>query len=121
MLEELGAAPLAERARVELRAAGESTGTPTGMSSGDGADGAAGLSELTAQEMQVALLVTSGASNRDVAARLFISPRTVEYHLYKIFPKLGIVSRTELAHRLATARPSGAARLERLSDLPSPG
>jgi DNA-binding CsgD family transcriptional regulator len=118
MLEELGAAPLAERARVELRAAGEST-APSPV--GPPGDGSTGLAGLTAQELQVALLVTAGASNRDVAARLFISPRTVEYHLYKIFPKLGIVSRTELAHRLATARTAGPAGTTRLSDLPAPG
>jgi DNA-binding NarL/FixJ family response regulator len=94
--QELGARPLAERARTELRAAGESTDD---AASGDGDN--ADLDVLTAQELQVALLVTAGASNRDVAARMFISPRTVEYHLYKIFPKLGIASRTELAHRLS--------------------
>jgi DNA-binding CsgD family transcriptional regulator len=57
---------------------------------------------LTAQELQVALLVAQGASNREVATRLFISPRTVEYHLYKIYPKLGVVSRTDLVRHMAT-------------------
>ena len=42
-------------------------------------------------------MVGAGASSKEVAARLFLSPRTVEYHLYKVYPKLGITSRTELA------------------------
>ena len=60
------------------------------------------LNQLTAQELQIARLVAGGASNRDVATRLFLSPRTVEYHLYKIYPKLGVASRMELAQFLAT-------------------
>src|SRR5436190_3658719 len=55
------------------------------------------------QELQVALLVAEGASNREVATRLFISPRTVEYHLYKIYPKLGVVSRSDLVRHMATS------------------
>ena len=55
-----------------------------------------GLESLTAQELQIVRFVSQGASNRDVAAKLFISPRTVEYHLYKVYPKLGITSRTQL-------------------------
>lgn len=85
--ETLGAAPWAERARHELRASGETarrgaTLVPT---------------ELTAQETQIAGLVRQGLSNKDVAARLFISPRTVDFHLRNIYTKLGITSRTELA------------------------
>ena len=53
--------------------------------------------ELTAQERQVAGLVRQGLSNRDVAARLFVSPRTVDFHLRNVFSKLGITSRAELA------------------------
>jgi DNA-binding CsgD family transcriptional regulator len=53
--------------------------------------------QLTPQEMQVVRLVAEGGSNQEVAAKLFISPRTVAYHLYKAYPKLGITSRTELA------------------------
>jgi len=86
-----GAEPLAERTRGELRATGESTGRPA----------ANALNQLTAQELQIARLVAAGASNRDVATRLFLSPRTVEYHLYKIYPKLGVASRLELARFLA--------------------
>jgi DNA-binding NarL/FixJ family response regulator len=57
--------------------------------------------ELTAQETQIARLVADGRSNPDVAAELFISPRTVEYHLSKIFSKLDITARGQLARALA--------------------
>ncbi|MCF3103066.1 AAA family ATPase [Streptomyces roseoverticillatus] len=86
----MGALPWERRARGELRAAGETAGP----------DGPAALDGLTAQELRIARLVAEGVSNRDVAARLFLSPRTVEYHLYKVYPKLGISSRTELARLL---------------------
>ncbi|MGW2601509.1 AAA family ATPase [Streptomyces klenkii] len=86
----LGAAPWERRAQGELRAAGETT-EPAGP---------ALLGTLTAQELRIARLVAEGVSNKDVAARLFLSPRTVEYHLYKVYPKLGITSRTELARLL---------------------
>ncbi|HET8717922.1 MAG TPA: helix-turn-helix transcriptional regulator, partial [Nocardioidaceae bacterium] len=52
---------------------------------------------LTPQESQVAALVRQGMANREVAARLFISPRTVDFHLRNVYVKLGITSRTELA------------------------
>jgi DNA-binding CsgD family transcriptional regulator len=55
---------------------------------------------LTAQERQIALLVRGGLSNPEVGARLFLSPRTVEWHLRKIFGKLSISSRTQLADAL---------------------
>ena len=58
-------------------------------------DGA--LAELTPQEREIALLVTGGATNREVAAQLFLSVRTVEYHLHKIYTRLGITSRVALA------------------------
>ncbi|KAB2350913.1 helix-turn-helix transcriptional regulator [Actinomadura rudentiformis] len=83
----LGLDPWAERAHNELRAAGESVARPEPVA----------LNDLTPQELRIARLVAEGVSNREVAARLFLSPRTVEYHLYKIYPKLGISSRTELA------------------------
>ncbi|MEW9550078.1 LuxR C-terminal-related transcriptional regulator [Nonomuraea sp. NPDC050783] len=89
--ERLGAAPWAERARGELRAAGEATARPA---AGDA------RAALTPQELRIARMVAEGASSKEVAARLFLSPRTVEYHLYKIYPKLGVTSRTELARLL---------------------
>lgn len=81
--ESLGAAEWAKRAASELRAAGSPART-----------GPAHV--LTAQELQVAELAASGLSNREIGARLFLSPRTVGYHLYKLFPKLGIASRSQL-------------------------
>lgn len=75
-----------DRAAAELRASGESAQLPESN----------GLETLTPQELQIVRFVSQGASNREVAAKLFISPRTVEYHLYKVYPKLGITSRTQL-------------------------
>jgi DNA-binding CsgD family transcriptional regulator len=86
--EDLGAQPWAERARQELRASGE-----TARRRAHPDDGAA----LTPQELQVATLVAQGMSNRDVAGQLFVSPRTVDFHLRNVFAKLGISSRGELA------------------------
>lgn len=85
--EDLGATPWATRARQELRASGE---TARRRGSGTTVD-------LTAQELHVAALVRQGMSNRDAAARLFVSPRTVDFHLRNMFTKLGISSRAELA------------------------
>ncbi len=89
--EALGAPGWTERARAELRASGE-----TSRRSADGAS-----VELTPQELQIARFVIDGASNRDVASQLFVSRRTVEHHLSRIFSKLGISSRVELAKALA--------------------
>ncbi|WP_030911394.1 helix-turn-helix transcriptional regulator [Streptosporangium amethystogenes] len=85
--ERAGARPWARRAQDELRAAGESGQAPP----------VAVLDVLTPQELRIAGLVADGLSSKQIAARLFLSPRTVEYHLYKIYPKLGIGSRTDLA------------------------
>nr|WP_308016286.1 LuxR C-terminal-related transcriptional regulator [Nonomuraea aurantiaca] len=85
--ERAGARPWARRAREELRVAGESGQAPP----------AAVLDALTPQELRIAGLVADGLSSKQIAAQLFLSPRTVEYHLYKIYPKLGIGSRTDLA------------------------
>ncbi|MCK9927680.1 AAA family ATPase [Frankia sp. Mgl5] len=85
----LGAATWAERARAELRAAGRPTR----------ADRAA-VAALTPQERQIAELAATGLSNREIGARLFLSPRTVGAHLYKVFPKLGITSRASLRDAL---------------------
>ncbi|MGY1682390.1 ATP-binding protein [Geodermatophilus sp. SYSU D01176] len=86
LFEELGAAPYAERAAQELRASGETARRRDVTTT----------TELTAQERQVAGLVRQGLSNRDVAARLFVSPRTVDFHLRNVFSKLGVASRAEL-------------------------
>jgi len=82
----LGAVPFAERAETELRATGE---TPCNR-------GAAAVEHLTPQELQIATLAADGLTNKQIAAQLFLSPRTVDYHLRKVFTKLGITSRTEL-------------------------
>ncbi len=83
----LGVAPWAERARQELRASGE-----TVRRTEDSRD------RLTPQEWQIAQLAAEGLTNREIAGRLFLSPRTVSTHLYRIYPKVGVSSRAELAH-----------------------
>ena len=90
----------AERARNELRASGETVRRR----------GPSAIDQLTPQELQIARFVGDGLSNKDVAAQLFLSPRTVEYHLHKMFYKLGISSRTELA-RLPLAGAHSSASL----------
>jgi len=82
-LDRTGATPWAEQARAELGATGVTAARPD----------RAGLPRLTPQELQVARLAAQGLSNRDIAAQLFLSPRTVGYHLYKAYPKLGITGR----------------------------
>ena len=62
---------------------------------------AVGPDELTAQELRVARAVARGATNREVAAELFLSPKTVEFHLGRVFRKLGVRSRTQLARLVA--------------------
>jgi DNA-binding CsgD family transcriptional regulator len=85
--EGLGTRLWAERARGELRATGE-TARKRDVTT---------IDDLTGQELRIARLVAEGATNRDVAAQLFLSPKTVEYHLRKVFLKLGVASRMELA------------------------
>ncbi len=87
----LGATPWAERAAQELAATGESVQR--------GAPG--GLVELTPQEQRIAVLLAQGRTTREAAAGLFLSPKTVEYHLRHVYLKLGIGSRAELTERFA--------------------
>ena len=61
---------------------------------------AGGLRSLTAQELQVALIVARGSTNRETAAALFLSPKTVEFHLGNTYRKLGVRSRAELVRRV---------------------
>jgi DNA-binding CsgD family transcriptional regulator len=82
----LGFGSLAERARMELRAAGESSSRRE----------ARPWDELTAQELQIARMAADGLSNREIGDQLYVSHRTVSAHLYRIFPKLGITSRSQL-------------------------
>ncbi|MEU5259208.1 AAA family ATPase [Amycolatopsis sp. NPDC021455] len=88
--EGLRATPWAERARTELRAAGASVALPRPAEANV-------LDLLTPQELQVVRMAAEGRSSREIAAALFLSPRTVEHHLYKAYPKLGISSRRELS------------------------
>jgi DNA-binding CsgD family transcriptional regulator len=90
IFEPIGAEGFAERARQELRASGETLRARTG----------AQPEQLTAQELQIALLVARGATNREAAASVFLSPKTVERHLSNAYRKLGVRSRSELARRL---------------------
>jgi DNA-binding CsgD family transcriptional regulator len=85
--EHLGAAPWAERARAELRATGE-TARKRDVSTVD---------QLTPQELQISRFVAEGLTNKEIAAQLFLSPRTIDAHLRNVFSKLGITSRTQLA------------------------
>ena len=59
------------------------------------------LHGLTEQELRIALLIAEGVTNREAAAALYLSPKTIGYHLGKVYEKLGVRSRTELAHLLA--------------------
>jgi DNA-binding CsgD family transcriptional regulator len=100
----MGAEAFAERSRVELLATGERA---------DRRDNAT-MTELPPQEAQIARLAAEGGTNREIAGRLFISASTVDHHLRKVCPKLGISSRQQLAHALSpidgsdpTVRPRG--------------
>lgn len=88
--ESWGAAPFAERARVELLATGETARKRTADT----------VSDLTAQERHVAALAASGLTNAEIAGQLFVTTSTVEFHLSRVFRKLGITSRRQIAARL---------------------
>jgi DNA-binding CsgD family transcriptional regulator len=87
LFQRLALPPWEERARAELRASGE-TARRRDPSTRD---------QLTPQELQIAHLVAEGMTNREIGAQLFLSPRTIDYHLRKVFAKLQIASRTDLA------------------------
>ena len=90
MFDGMGADAFAERARRELLATGETVRKRT----------ADPLNDLTAQEAQIARLARDGRTNPEISAELFLSPRTVEWHLHKVFMKLDISSRRGLLHAL---------------------
>jgi DNA-binding CsgD family transcriptional regulator len=94
MLDEMGIEAFAERARRELAATGETARKRTVQTS----------TQLTAQEAQIARLARDGLSSPEIGARLFISARTVKYHLSKIFAKLAVSSRSQL-HRVLPPGP----------------
>ena len=91
-----GAGPWAEQARRELRAAGEAASHATTPAT-------ASWAQLSTQEAQIARMVIDGLSNKEIGERLYLSPRTVGSHLYRMFPKLGVTSRTQLARALGAA------------------
>jgi DNA-binding CsgD family transcriptional regulator len=95
MFDQMGAEEFAARAATELSATGERAQPRTSAATFD----------LTPQEARVAGLAVEGVTNNQIAAQLFISPRTVEYHLRKVFRKLGVSSRSQLARNMP-ARPS---------------
>jgi len=86
VFEALGAEQYAERACQEIRASGETARRPSHET----------RDQLTARELQIALLAAKGLSNREIGLRLYLSHRTVGSHLYRLFPKLGIASRSQL-------------------------
>ncbi|MEU4597324.1 AAA family ATPase [Nocardia sp. NPDC023988] len=88
----LGADPWSQAARTELRAAGEASARRSPSA----------RDQLTAQELQIATLAAEGLTNRQIAERLYLSHRTVGSHLYRVYPRLGITSRVELAAALST-------------------
>jgi DNA-binding CsgD family transcriptional regulator len=92
MLDQIGMDGFAERARRELRATGETARKRTAVTARN--------EKLTAQEAQIARMAIEGLSNPEIGSRLFISSRTVQYHLGKVFTKLGIASRSQLSQVL---------------------
>jgi DNA-binding CsgD family transcriptional regulator len=94
MLADMGMEGFAERARRELLATGETVRKRTVET----------LDDLTPQETQIARLAAGGHTNPEIGAQLFLSPRTVEWHLRKVFGKLGVTSRKELRSALPDGR-----------------
>ncbi|MUM35936.1 LuxR C-terminal-related transcriptional regulator, partial [Mycolicibacterium sp. CBMA 361] len=95
VFDRLGAAPYAQIARAELRAAGV-TGSP-------GTTAVFGLDSLTAQERQIVSMAASGLTNPEIGQRLNLSPRTIASHLYNVYPKLGVSRRHQLRDLLGDA------------------
>ena len=106
----LGAAPWAERARRELQSSGETARRRDALT----------LDALTPRELQVALVLAEGHTIRETAAKLFLSPKTVDHHLQHVYRKLAIDSRAALAEALAadSGPPPDASPRER--PVPSP-
>jgi len=100
LFDSLDALPWSQRARLELSATGERLEAPGIKPSG----------HLTPQELQIAVLVAEGKGNKEVAATLFLSIRTVEFHLTRIYRKLSVANRAALASRLARDLPEPATR-----------
>ncbi len=96
MLSIMGAEAFAERARRELLAAGDTVRNRTVQT----------VSELTAQEEHIARRVADGRTNSEIGAQMFLSVRTVEWHLRKVYTKLGVGSRRELRWALANLEPA---------------
>ena len=107
----MGIEAFAARAEQELVATGERTRERSAQT----------RAELTIQEAMVSRLARDGLSNPEIGARLFISPRTVEYHLHKVFTKLGVSSRSQLSEALPHDRddPAAAARRPREDGSPA--
>jgi DNA-binding CsgD family transcriptional regulator len=97
IFERLGARPWADTARAEIRATGETVERREGT----------GIEELSPHELQVARLVAEGRTNRECAAALFLSPKTIEYHLGQIYRKLDVRGRAQLARLMAMELPEG--------------
>lgn len=101
IFERTGAAPWAEIAHAELRGTGETARRRDPST----------LDDLTTQELTVSLLLADGKTTREAAAALFLSPKTIEYHLRNVYRKLGIASRAELAIAMGRAAPAKAERV----------
>ena len=95
--ERLGARGWAERTRTELRATGEQQARRTETAA----------EQLTPHELQIAVLVAQGMTNREAASALFLSPKTIEYHLGQIYRKLDVRGRAQLARLMAMELPEG--------------
>ena len=106
----LGVIPWSDRARQQLRATGEKSRPRTPEA----------RDQLTPQELQIVQMAAAGMSNREIGQKLYLSHRTVGSHLYRVFPKLGITSRTELGAALSTGLPSLSAGQPSLACTASP-